>query len=55
MDEILECVRKALEKGHTVSIDYDKAEEGGDQSATIVECGKDIDDVFEEIKRLCQE
>lgn len=55
MDEILEYVRKALEKGHTVSIDYDKAEEGGDQSATIVECGKDIDDVFEEIKRLCQE
>lgn len=55
MDEILEYVRKALEKGHMVSIDYDKAEEGGDQSATIVECGKDIDDVFEEIKRLCQE
>lgn len=47
VDEILEYVRKALEKGHTVSIDYDKAEEGGDQSATIVECGKDIDDVFE--------
>ena len=55
MDEILELVRKALEEGHTVSIDYDKAEEGGDRSATIVECGKDIDDVFEEIKRLCQE
>lgn len=55
MDEILERVRKALEEGHTVSIDYDKAEEGGDQSATIVECGKDIDDVFEEIKRLCLE
>lgn len=33
----------------------DFAEEGGDKSATIVECGKDIDDVFEEIKRLCQE
>lgn len=47
-DEILERVRKALEKGHTVSINYDKAEEGADQSATIVECGKDIDDVFEE-------
>jgi hypothetical protein len=55
LDEILERVRKALEEGHTVSIDYDKAEEGGDQSAIIVECGKDIDDVFEEIKRLCQE
>ena len=55
VDEILEYVRKALEKGHTVSIDYDKAEEGGDRSATIVECGKDIDDVFEEIKRLCLE
>lgn len=55
MDEFLERVRKALEEGHTVSIDYDKAEEGGDQSATILECGKDIDDVFEEIKRLCQE
>lgn len=55
VDEILERVRKALEEGHTVSIDYDKAEEGGDRSATIVECGKDIDDVFEEIKRLCQE
>ena len=55
MNEILERVRKALEEGHTVSIDYDKAEEGGDQSATILECGKDIDDVFEEIKRLCLE
>lgn len=55
MDEILEHVRKDLEEGHTVSIDYDKAEEGGDQSATIVECGKDIDDVFKEIKRLWQE
>ena len=52
VDEILEYVRKALEKGHTVSIDYDKAEEGGDQSATIVECGKDIDDVFEEIENM---
>lgn len=42
LDEILECVRKALEKGHTVSIDYDKAEEGGDQSATIVQCDNGI-------------
>lgn len=42
LDEILECVRKALEDGHTVSIDYDKAEEGGDQSATIVQCGNGI-------------
>ena len=33
----------------------DVAEEGGDRSATIVECGKDIIDVFEEIKRLWQE
>lgn len=52
VDKILEYVRKALEKGHTVSIDYDKAEEGGDQSATIVECGKDIGDVFEEIENM---
>ena len=36
-------------------VGVDIAEEGGDRSATIVECGKDIDDVFEEIKRLCQE
>lgn len=42
MDEILERVRKALEKGHTVSIDYDKAEEGGDQSVTIVQCDNGI-------------
>ena len=42
LDEILECVRKALEKGHMVSIDYDKAEEGGDQSATIVQCDNGI-------------
>ena len=42
MDEILECVRKALEEGHTVSIDYDKADEGGDQSATIVQCDNGI-------------
>ena len=55
MDEILERVRKALEEGHTVSIDYDKAEEGGDRSATIVECGKDIVDLFKETKRLWQD
>ena len=36
-------------------VGVDIAEEGGDRSATIVECGKDSDDVFEEIKRLCQE
>lgn len=42
LDEILECVRKDLEEGHTVSIDYDKAEEGGDQSATIVQCDNGI-------------
>lgn len=42
LDEILECVRKALEDGHTVSIGYDKAEEGGDQSVTIVQCGNGI-------------
>lgn len=36
-------------------VGVDIAEEGGDRSATIIECGKDIDDVFEEIKRLCQE
>lgn len=42
LDEILECVRKALEKGHTVSINYDKAEKGGDQSATIVQCDNGI-------------
>ena len=29
LDEILECVRKALEEGHTVSIKYDEADEGG--------------------------
>lgn len=34
---------------------YDKAEEGGDRSATIVECGKDIIDLFNEIKRLWQD
>ena len=33
----------------------DIAEEGGDQSATIVECGKDIVDLFKEIKRLWQD
>lgn len=42
MDEILEHVRKALEEGGTVSISYDKAEEGGDQSATIVYCDNGI-------------
>lgn len=42
VDEILEQVRKALEEGHTVSIDYDEAEEGGDQSATIVQCDNGI-------------
>ena len=33
LDEILEYVRKDLEEGHTVSIDYDKADEGGDHYA----------------------
>lgn len=28
LDEILECVRKALDEGHTVSIKYDEADEG---------------------------
>ncbi len=32
----------------------DIAEEGGDRSAAIVECGKDIIDLFNEIKRLWQ-
>lgn len=52
MDEILEHVRKALEEGGTVSISYDKAEEGGDQSATIVQHGKSIVGLFNKIKRL---
>ena len=34
LDEILECVRKALEEGHTVSIKYDEADEGGDHYVT---------------------
>lgn len=42
VDEILERVRKALDEGHTVSIDYDKAEEGADQSGKIVLCGNGI-------------
>lgn len=42
MNEILEHVRKVLEEGGTVSTSYDKAEEGGDQSATIVQCGNGI-------------
>lgn len=48
LDEILECVRKALEDGHTVSIDYDKAEEGADHSGVIVLCGKDFVKKFKE-------
>ena len=38
-----------------VIVSYDKAEEGGDRSATIVECGKDIVDLFKETKRLWQD
>ena len=34
LDEILECVRKALEEGHTVSIKYDEADECGDHYVT---------------------
>lgn len=52
MEEILEHVRKALEEGGTVSISYDKAEEGADQSATIVQHRKSIVDLFKEIKHL---
>lgn len=54
MEEILEHVRKALEEGGTVSISYDKAEEGADQSATIVQHRKSIVDLFKEIKHLWQ-
>ena len=35
LDEILECVRKALEEGHTVSIKDDEADEGGDHYVTL--------------------
>lgn len=54
MEKILEHVRKALEEGGTVSISYDKAEEGADQSATIVQHRKSIVDLFKEIKHLWQ-
>lgn len=55
MNEILEHVRKVLEEGGTVTTSYDKAEEGGDQPATIVQHRKSIVDLFKEIKRLWQE
>ena len=55
MNEILEHVRKVLEEGGTVCTSYDKAEIGGDQSATIVKQRKSIVDLFKEIKRLWQE
>lgn len=55
MNEILEHVRKVLEEGGTVYTSYDKAEEGGDKSATIVQHRKSIVDLFKEIKRLWQE
>lgn len=42
IEEAIEIIRKAMKEGHTVSIDYDKAEEGGDQSATIVQCDNGI-------------
>lgn len=54
LDEILECLRKALEKGHTVSIDYDKAEEGGDQSGKIVICGKDFCKILKESEEAAE-
>lgn len=41
-DENLERVRNALEDGRTVFIGYDKAEEGGDHSAIISRCCKNI-------------
>lgn len=55
VDEILERVRKALEEGHTVSIDYDKAEEGGDQSGKIVICGKDFCEILKESEEAAEE
>lgn len=55
VDEILEYVRKALEKGHTVFIDYDKAEEGGDLSGVIELCGKDFIDELKKVKDAWQE
>lgn len=55
MEEILEHVREVLEKGGTVTTSYDKAEEGGDKSATIVQHGNSIANLFKEIKRLWQE
>lgn len=55
VDEILERVRKALEEGHTVSIDYDKAEEGADQSGKIVLCGKDFGKILNENGEAAEE
>lgn len=54
MEEILEHVREVLEKGGTVTTSYDKAEEGGDKSATIVQHGNSIANLFKKIKRLWQ-
>lgn len=42
IEKAVKLVRKAIKEGHTVSIGYDKAEEGGDQSATIVQCDNGI-------------
>lgn len=53
MPEISEEELMKLQEKVVVSCDI--AEEGGDQSATIVECGKDIVDLFKEIKRLWQD
>lgn len=41
-DENLGRVRNALKNGRTVFIGYDKAEEGGDHSAIIAQCSKNI-------------
>lgn len=55
IEKAVKLVRKAMKEGHTVTIDYDKAEEGTDQSAIIVQYWKSIVDLSKKTKRLWQE
>lgn len=55
IEKAVKPVRKAMKEGHTVTIDYDKAEEGTDQSAIIAQYWKSIVDLSKKTKRLWQE
>lgn len=55
IEKAVKLLRKAMKEGHTVSIGYDKAEEGADQSDKIVICGKAFCKILKESEEAAEE